>query len=244
MKPFEIAYLLLEPFNQPVYRIIRRQLVEFVRASQDIPRILDVGGRKSPYTIGVPAKITITDLLRETVIQESLNLGITQNIVEQIYSRRSNVERILIDDLTRSTLPNAFFDCVVAIEVLEHVREDMLFVNQVHRVLKPGGIFLMTTPNADHPGRQQGIIPPGNERFYTRELLNQLLSSCFATVEVIYGSPVGKLFSLGLRPWSIRHPWQTIITMRANFIQYFRAVNPAVKVQSQGTRHLIATATK
>jgi 2-polyprenyl-3-methyl-5-hydroxy-6-metoxy-1,4-benzoquinol methylase len=47
----------------------------------------------------------------------------------------------------------ARYDCVVAIDALEHFRKDELFgvVDAVARALKPGGVFLWRAPNADGP---------------------------------------------------------------------------------------------
>ena len=39
------------------------------------------------------------------------------------------------------------FDSIVSFQVIEHIQDDMLFLKEIHRVLKPGGIALLTTPN-------------------------------------------------------------------------------------------------
>jgi hypothetical protein len=122
MKPFEIAYLCAEPFLPPLYGLVRRRLIELSENGMQEPRILDVGGRKSHYTIGVPGEVTVTDLPRESDIQKSLNLGINAPIIEQTIRRRTNVREVLFDDMTCSRLPDNTFDCVVAVEVLEHVQ--------------------------------------------------------------------------------------------------------------------------
>ena len=46
-------------------------------------------------------------------------------------------------------VPGGHFDCVVSIDVLEHLRQDQPFLNEVRRVLKPGGKAVVTVPNGD-----------------------------------------------------------------------------------------------
>jgi ubiquinone/menaquinone biosynthesis C-methylase UbiE len=42
---------------------------------------------------------------------------------------------------------DASFDCVIALEVIEHVSDDDKFVSEGLRVLRPGGTLIFTTPN-------------------------------------------------------------------------------------------------
>ena len=46
----------------------------------------------------------------------------------------------------RSCLGDASFDLVVSVEVMEHVKDISAYLADVHRVLKPGGSFVWTTP--------------------------------------------------------------------------------------------------
>jgi SAM-dependent methyltransferase len=41
------------------------------------------------------------------------------------------------------------FDCVVSIDVLEHLTQDQPFLRELRRVLKPGGKAVVTVPNGD-----------------------------------------------------------------------------------------------
>jgi SAM-dependent methyltransferase len=45
--------------------------------------------------------------------------------------------------------PDERFDCVVSIDVLEHLRQDQPFLKELKRVLKPGGEAVVTVPNGD-----------------------------------------------------------------------------------------------
>lgn len=235
---FELAYVSTAPFHLPLHREIRRRLLRLA-TMHDAADILDVGGRKSHYTIGVPGRITISDLPRETAVQKQLNLGVTEDTIQQTRMRRSNVRDIVIDDMTRSSLPEASFDYVVAVEVLEHVEEDALFVQGVSRVLRPGGVFLMTTPNGDCVPN----INPDHKRHYKRSQLHQLLGSCFGNVSVEYAIAGGRFRTLGLRPWQFHRPLHTVVGMMANVINSYQSSRKGVEQRAIGTRHLLAMAT-
>lgn len=50
----------------------------------------------------------------------------------------SDIENIPVNDNT--------FDCIICTEVLEHVPEPILAIREMSRILKPGGILLMSAP--------------------------------------------------------------------------------------------------
>ncbi len=39
------------------------------------------------------------------------------------------------------------FDCVVSFQVIEHIKDDKAFLQEIYRVLKPGGKAIISTPN-------------------------------------------------------------------------------------------------
>ena len=74
---------------------------------------------------------------------------------------------------------DATFDWVISFQVIEHIEADAAFVQEVWRVLKPGGRFIVTTPNAPMSLTRN----PWHVREYTAEELRALLQGPFARVE-------------------------------------------------------------
>ena len=71
------------------------------------------------------------------------------------------------------------FDFVVSFQVIEHIEADDKYVSEIHRVLKPGGKFIVTTPN-----KKMSITRnPWHVREYTIEELVTLLSKSFSKVD-------------------------------------------------------------
>jgi len=240
MKAFEYFYLTLEPGLPAMYGRVRRMLKQVARNGREQIRLLDIGGRKSHYTIGVPARVTITDLPRASALQEALHLGINNGMIRQIESRRSNVERVLLDDMTHSSLPSGSFDCAVAIEVLEHVENDAAFIREVERVLGAGGVFVMTTPNGDFVENNN----PDHKRHYRRWELESLLKDAFDSVQVEYAIPDTKFYRMSLHSWSLRHPLDTAAAICGGMINSMEDRRARTAAKAAGMRELIAVARK
>ena len=72
------------------------------------------------------------------------------------------------------------FDCVVSFQVIEHIQDDQLFLKEIHRVLKPGGLALITTPNRPMSLSRN----PWHIREYTPVELTNLAKKYFSQVEM------------------------------------------------------------
>jgi 2-polyprenyl-3-methyl-5-hydroxy-6-metoxy-1,4-benzoquinol methylase len=87
------------------------------------------------------------------------------------------------------------FDVVVSFETIEHLREPNEFLVEVHRVLKPGGLFLCSSPNAAMAPIDGQPSGPHHLREFTVPELRALVSRFFAVVEVhgqLYASVGGQ----------------------------------------------------
>ncbi len=70
------------------------------------------------------------------------------------------------------------FDTVVSFQVIEHIENDKLFLEEIYRVLKPGGKAIISTPNINHTLSRN----PWHEREYTPQQLIDLCTSIFDSV--------------------------------------------------------------
>jgi SAM-dependent methyltransferase len=70
-------------------------------------------------------------------------------------------------------------DFVVSFQVIEHIEDDNLYVKEIARVLKPGGKYIVTTPNI----KMSITRNPWHVREYTVEQLKALLSKHFSSVQ-------------------------------------------------------------
>ena len=79
-----------------------------------------------------------------------------------------------------SGLPDNAYDVVVSFQVIEHIQRDDLFLGEIHRVLRPGGVALLTTPN-----RKLSLTRnPWHIREYLPDELEKLARTYFADVEM------------------------------------------------------------
>ncbi|GAC48969.1 putative methyltransferase [Gordonia aichiensis NBRC 108223] len=81
--------------------------------------------------------------------------------------RRYPEVTVLRGNLVDLPLPDQSVDVVVNFQVIEHLWDQAAFIAECHRVLRPGGRLLISTPNriTFSPGRDTPLNP-----FHTREL--------------------------------------------------------------------------
>jgi SAM-dependent methyltransferase len=78
-----------------------------------------------------------------------------------------------------SDLKDNIYDTVVSFQVIEHIENDRLFLEEIYRVLKPGGKAIISTPNIKHTLSRN----PWHIREYTPKELQDLCIGIFDKVE-------------------------------------------------------------
>lgn len=79
-------------------------------------------------------------------------IGVDINAEAISYAKKNylhkNIEYVK-SDVTKTSFPKSSFDVVTSFETIEHLTDDKAFISEVHRLLKPNGLFIMSTPNVE-----------------------------------------------------------------------------------------------
>lgn len=65
--------------------------------------------------------------------------------------------RVAVGDIEAIEFPDGHFDIALVNEVLEHVPHDDRGIREVHRILKPGGVAVIFSPNRLYPFETHGV---------------------------------------------------------------------------------------
>jgi SAM-dependent methyltransferase len=106
-------------------------------------RVLEIGcGRGELARHLADGKITPRLLVAADFAESAVRLGRGRAAAEHLDAIRWTVA-----DMQHIPFRDGTFDTVISCETIEHVPVPLDALREVHRVLRPGGCFLMTTPN-------------------------------------------------------------------------------------------------
>jgi ubiquinone/menaquinone biosynthesis C-methylase UbiE len=162
---------IVQPSDYVKWEYLSRQtlLAGAVLASgrRPLTRILDVGCGYGALSL------SLSEVDRFDIVGMDLLRARLESVRAKMSGRRATGNRVhlVAADAHRLPFRNATFDAVVATEVLEHLDEPDQLFREAHRVLRSGGRFLMTTPNAK-------ALPYRVLRFLPERAVRKLAASC------------------------------------------------------------------
>jgi ubiquinone/menaquinone biosynthesis C-methylase UbiE len=136
-------------------------------------RVLDVAsgeGYGSALLARTAARVTGADISAEAV-----------GHARAAYAGVANLDFVAAP-CTQLPLADASVDVVVSFETLEHIAEHDAFLAEVARVLAPGGLLLMSSPNKLEYSDKRGFANAFHVKELYREELARLLAGRFAHV--------------------------------------------------------------
>jgi SAM-dependent methyltransferase len=78
------------------------------------------------------------------------------------------------------------FDLVTLFDTIEHIRDDVGVLREVHRVLRPGGLIFISVPAYAFLYANNDRIAHHERRYTARELRDKLVVSGFAVTQITY----------------------------------------------------------
>jgi len=117
------------------------------------------------------------DLLAPTS-EEYTALDKIQEIIDKLQLVHPKIKFIQGNIPPMSMLEDNTYDVVISFQVIEHIKDDRAYLEEIHRVLKPGGKAIITTPNIKKTLSRN----PWHMREYTADQLTNLVKTIFPKV--------------------------------------------------------------
>lgn len=85
------------------------------------------------------------DLLRYLELRIKAGIGVDLSVAQDLKSGKIKLIRGRVDQ--KINLKSGIADCVTGPAIIEHVDDQTTFLSEIYRLLKPGGVVLLTTPS-------------------------------------------------------------------------------------------------
>lgn len=95
---------------------------------------------------------------------EAWGIEYSKEKVSQFRNRKSHQDRVFVGDVQKIAFPDSSFDIAMLNEALEHIPNDVLALKEIYRILKPGGILIVFSPNRFYPFETHGVFLKGSTR--------------------------------------------------------------------------------
>ncbi|HET8576144.1 MAG TPA: class I SAM-dependent methyltransferase [Methylomirabilota bacterium] len=141
-------------------------LVERTLAPYLERRRAQVGGRPLQILdLGCGPGNTLRRLMRWGTV-----VGSDYSLDALAFARTKGISRVLSCDSTALPFALESFDCVVALDMLEHVEDDEAAMLEIRRILCPGGVFLFSVPASMALWRHHDVMYGHFRRYSKRDL--------------------------------------------------------------------------
>lgn len=113
---------------------------------------------KKILDVGCGLGVWLNQFAKYTSAKNVYGSDIDEELISQIPANVAAPQNLKVCPAEELDFPDNTFDIVFTNEVLEHVEDDRKAVEEIVRVLKPGGKFVCFTPNRGWPFEQHGVF--------------------------------------------------------------------------------------
>jgi len=200
--------------------------------------MIDLGCGDGSITLAFKEKLDVKNVFGVDIDEEAISVARQRGIVAE------NL------DLSEDKLPflDGFFDLAISFEVIEHLTNPDNMLEEVHRVLRKGGMFLISTPNLASWFNRLALLfgfQPYNVEVSTK------IAAGVPYGEGVFEKPSGHIRAFtpkALKRLLEHHGFQTIKIMGAPGVnprnRFFRQLDKLFSLRAPLARRLIVLAEK
>lgn len=150
---------------------IHNTIFEFI-TNEEPGLVLEIGCGKGDLTTKLSKKY-------KKIVSFDISSGGINKARQRI--EKNCICEFLISDATKLPFCNNIFDTVIFSEVLEHTLDQKKCISEIHRILKPNGVLILTTPNS------------GGIHRNLKKIISKLLNKPFRFSSQITDNPLSSL---------------------------------------------------
>ena len=127
-----------------------------------------------------------TGLNQEMLAQFGRVFGTDSSEEALRFSRQRDVENLVLSDAEALQFADETFELVTALDVLEHVDDDLKALAEIWRVMKPGALLVVTVPAYGFLWSEHDEALHHHRRYAAHELRNKLVNAGFEVERSTY----------------------------------------------------------
>lgn len=170
----------------PVFAFDRGQLVDRYYVEQFLA------------TVSADVRGHVLEMMDDTYTRKFGGARVTRSDV--LHSVAGNPQATIVADLSRDNpIPDDTFDCIICTQTLQFIYDVRSALQHLHRMLKPGGVLLLTAHGTSRIGRREGVDPWGEYWRFTAQSLRRLLAETFPRADArieVYGNVLAAVANL------------------------------------------------
>lgn len=126
-----------------------------------------------------------SDMIAQKIRGKVVGGDIAADAVEECKKqwKKPNLDFRVMDG-TKLEYPDNYFDKIVSFETIEHTGQFREMIREFARVLKPGGLLILSTPNRQVSSPDGHIENPFHIQEFTYDELKEILQSSFNQVDI------------------------------------------------------------
>ncbi|ARK10407.1 methyltransferase domain-containing protein [Fibrella sp. ES10-3-2-2] len=149
----------------PTNYYVDKALTYYTQPRRDLVSLLVANPSQKVLEIGAGGGDTLLYIKEQKAAAEVVGVDIFR--LENTNQNHPLIDNFLVLDIEREALnyPEAYFDAIVCGDVIEHLVDPWAAIRKLSAHLKPGGLFIISTPNFRHIDNFMAINVRGDFKY-------------------------------------------------------------------------------